>query len=38
MSKVFSLGNMSGNDIWEPNSFPVRIYEGKIHIQNKRLN
>ena len=29
MSKVFSLGNMPGTDIWEPNSFPVRIFRGQ---------
>ena len=28
-SKVFSLDNMSGNDIWEPNSCPVRISESQ---------
>ena len=28
MSKVFSLGN----DVLEPNSFPVKIYEGQTNV------
>ena len=24
--------NMSGNDIWEPNSYPIRIFESQVYV------